>query len=90
MEKQGARAKEPVEKQGSRSGVPAAVEKQEQESSGPRRLAVVVTDEEMAIFRSLADAEGLTVSGWIRLTARQAYKRLLTKKAKAAVKRRTR
>lgn len=55
-----------------------------------RRLALVVSEEEAAMFRSLAEAEGMTVSGWIRQAARQAYRRMTTAKAKRAVKRRTR
>lgn len=66
------------------------------EAEGPavapqtRRVAFLATEEELAMLRSLADDEGLTVSAWIRRTARQSYRRLTASKAKRAVKARTR
>ena len=42
------------------------------------------------MLQALADEHGMTVSGWLRLATRVHYRRLVAKKAKMAVKRRTR
>jgi hypothetical protein len=55
-----------------------------------RRLAIVVSEEEVAMFRAVAEDEGLTVSAWVRRAALLSYRRLLKSKSRAAVKRRLR
>lgn len=55
-----------------------------------KRVAFLATEEEHAMLQALADSEYVTVSGWLRKTLRAAYARMTAKRAKAAVKRRTR
>jgi hypothetical protein len=45
----------------------------------PRRLNVLISDEEWAMLQALADRAGITASDWIRLRIREASEQLPTK-----------
>lgn len=55
-----------------------------------KRVTFLATEEEQAMLQALAEDNGVTVSGWLRLATRAAYGRMTRRKAKAVVKRRTR